>query len=255
MVLTGRAPRHPVLRPLLRWLWSSRRALAPGSDRVLPSGAVQIVVDLAGTVGAGSGVWVVGPQTRAVAVDTRVMAESVGVVFRIGGAAPILDLPCDRLRDRTVDGRDLWGSEADRLRGTLGATGDTPGRLDRLEAFVVERMATADAMPAVLATAVQALAHGQSVHTVAGRTGVSADTLGRHFARHVGLTPQGWAGLARFQRATRRLARGQGSLAAVAAACGYADQAHFTRAFKRYAGIPPGEYRPRSADEPNHLIL
>jgi transcriptional regulator GlxA family with amidase domain len=37
--------------------------------------------------------------------------------------------------------------------------------------------------------------------------------------------------------------RGSDSLAAVAAATGFADQAHLSRAFKARIGVPPGAYR------------
>ncbi len=53
---------------------------------------------------------------------------------------------------------------------------------------------------------------------------------------------------ARFQAATRLLADAEIRITDIGMALGYADSAHFSRAFKRWAGVTPREYR-------NHQII
>ncbi len=65
--------------------------------------------------------------------------------------------------------------------------------------------------------------------------------LVRRFGREVGLTPHAYQVDLRIGHARRLLARGEPA-AAVAAATGFADQAHLTRTFKRAVGVPPGAY-------------
>jgi AraC family transcriptional regulator len=36
---------------------------------------------------------------------------------------------------------------------------------------------------------------------------------------------------------------GKASLADIAVACGFADQSHFTAAFRKAVGVPPGTWR------------
>jgi AraC-like DNA-binding protein len=56
----------------------------------------------------------------------------------------------------------------------------------------------------------------------------------------VGLTPKAFAQILRFDKGIRRLRReGRRSLAEVAQDCGYYDQAHFNRDFRRFAGTTP----------------
>jgi transcriptional regulator GlxA family with amidase domain len=57
----------------------------------------------------------------------------------------------------------------------------------------------------------------------------------------VGLSPKTAARVIRFDRALGLL-RGGVPLAEVAAACGYYDQAHFTREFRALAETTPGRF-------------
>ena len=71
---------------------------------------------------------------------------------------------------------------------------------------------------------------------------MSRRTFTRAFRRETGLTPHAYLIDARVRMARRRLTQGEAP-ASVAAACGFADQAHFTRAFKARMGVTPGAFR------------
>jgi AraC-like DNA-binding protein len=86
-----------------------------------------------------------------------------------------------------------------------------------------------------------------SVGVVADRVGVTARHLTTLFHREVGRSPKTVAMLMRFERATAQISdsvrrSATVDLAAVAAATGYSDQAHLTREFARFAGVPPGRW-------------
>jgi AraC-like DNA-binding protein len=77
--------------------------------------------------------------------------------------------------------------------------------------------------------------------------GWSGRYLSRRFAVEIGLAPKVAARIVRFDRARRRLQHAVGTgrdlnLAALAAECGYYDQAHLARAFTDFAGCPPGRW-------------
>lgn len=69
----------------------------------------------------------------------------------------------------------------------------------------------------------------------------------RHFARafrdSTGMTPHQWTMRARVQAAKAMMAEGGERLAEIALACGFADQSHLTRVFKREAGVAPAAWR------------
>ncbi len=64
----------------------------------------------------------------------------------------------------------------------------------------------------------------------------------RIFVRAVGMPPHAWRNQLRLARAVGLLRRGL-AVGTVAARCGYADQSHFTRQFKRAYGAAPGRWQ------------
>jgi AraC-like DNA-binding protein len=71
--------------------------------------------------------------------------------------------------------------------------------------------------------------------------GLSRFELVRRFGAQIGLTPHAYQTNLRVARARALLAAGIPP-AAVAAECGFADQPHLTRTFRRAVGVTPGRY-------------
>jgi AraC-like DNA-binding protein len=81
------------------------------------------------------------------------------------------------------------------------------------------------------------------VSDLAAEIGWSRKHLAIRFREEFGLSPKRFARLLRFDRAVQ-LARASVSpdWAEIAARTGYADQAHFAREFRSFAGLTPGEF-------------
>ncbi len=80
-----------------------------------------------------------------------------------------------------------------------------------------------------------------SLAELADVAGLSRFELIRRFRQQSGLTPHGFQRDLRIGHA-RRLLSADVPPAAVAAACGFADQPHLSRVFKRMVGVTPGHY-------------
>lgn len=72
--------------------------------------------------------------------------------------------------------------------------------------------------------------------------GTSSRTLRRRLAER-GLSYSGLMDRVRFDRAKRMLSESDTKMIDVARATGYTDPSHFARAFRRFAGVSPSEYR------------
>ena len=88
-----------------------------------------------------------------------------------------------------------------------------------------------------------------SIDRISTATGLTRRHLERQFRQQVGVGPKRLARISRFQHALQLLdstdSTQRGTM--TAAACGYADQAHFIRDFKDLAGCPPTEHLLRQA--------
>lgn len=86
------------------------------------------------------------------------------------------------------------------------------------------------------------LAHPPTLTEIATDLGLSRYQVLRGFRAEVGMPPYAWLAQHRVARARTLLDAGHRP-AEVAAAVGFADQAHLTRWFRRVVGVTPGAYR------------
>jgi len=80
-----------------------------------------------------------------------------------------------------------------------------------------------------------------SLSELADEAGTSPTTLLRSFTKAVGCTPHTYQTARRVHR-SRQLLRDGSSIVEAALLCGFADQSHFTRVFKRWTGPTPVRY-------------
>jgi AraC-like DNA-binding protein len=90
---------------------------------------------------------------------------------------------------------------------------------------------------------------GKSVTSteMARAAGMSARAFERSFAREYGLPPQQYLKRLRIQTACRALVDTREPIADIGLRCGFADQSHLTREFRRVTGLTPGTYREKYA--------
>jgi AraC-like DNA-binding protein len=86
-------------------------------------------------------------------------------------------------------------------------------------------------------------AEGWTLERLAKKVGLSRSALSDRFTHYVKEPPMHYLGRWRMQLAARALESPGASIAAIAADVGYQSEAAFNRAFKKYVGVPPGEWR------------
>jgi len=259
----------PALAPFVELLWYVDEPVPYGFERRLPTGGMQIVVNLAEDelrwydgerfdrpqVVGGAGLS--GPIARAIGIDTAEQHHSVGIAFRPGGTAPFVAAPATTLAEPLVALDDVWGRSGALVRERLLNAPNPSAVLATLERCVLEQVVNPfEAVPS-LDAAVHLLEHGWPVHRVVDRVGTTPAGLGRMFRRLVGLSPKPYARLRRLQRVLISVTRSPASTdwSAVAVAHGYFDQAHLINEFRALTGTTPTAYRPRSQAERNHLPI
>lgn len=182
-------------------------------------------------------------------------AACVQVDFTPLGAARFFGADAARLAGGMVGLGDVLGRDGATLRDRLAETPDWAARLALAEAFVAARLGREPPAAVAEAWRVMAAAEGSStVRAVARNAGVSRQRLASGFRDAFGVGPKTVLRLMRFQAARRRALAGGAGWAAIAADCGFADQAHLSREFAALAGEPPAAWARRVAASDPRLI-
>jgi AraC-like DNA-binding protein len=266
VVLYVARPPVPPLAKLVEYVWASQGAPAHAKERVVPTGTLELVVNLVeegvritDTAGRdwrlSSGAAVSGAYRRPFTFDTRENASVVGVHFKPGHAGVVLGVPPGELVDRHVDLDALWGRRARELRERLCAAATTHQRFAILEAELVSRLDERHAHPAVT-YALDVLARPQvRVGDIAKRASLSQRRLIELFTASVGLTPKRFGRVLRFQRATALARSASLDWTRIAHECGYYDQPHLIRDFRELAEVTPSDLMRVSAHPKEHHQL
>jgi len=230
----------PLARYVERLRWGADEFPEELVERVLPDGAVHLIFDL----GDGGGTSAVGASAAPQTIRLAGHLEQVSVQLRPGGIAAVLGVPAAALRGRDVPLAELWGDEAEHLRERL-ARAPLRQRGAVVARALAERLARSDAAIERRASAAVRLVlarHGNvRVREIAEAIGASERRLEQVFQREVGMTPKLMCRVTRFRHAVDvRCADHGRSWSELAAACGYADQAHLVHEFQELAGATPG---------------
>jgi AraC-like DNA-binding protein len=265
-----RIPAAP-LDPYIRVLWYARAADVPHHrERVLPSGCVQIILNLArdylldcpegrADCRMSPGL-VVGARSVYEIVDTSDMADLIGIVFTPGGFPVFASDAAHLFSNRSIALEGVWGDDAEGLRARLWEIGQPQARLACLEQFLLakfgNRIGDHVRSPQVN-FALRYFAHNPmiaSVRETARQIGWSERRFSQVFREEVGLTPKVWCRVQRFQRAVKQLHAGiEVRWAELALDSGYYDQSHFANEFRAFSGVDARTYTMRRTQWANHI--
>jgi AraC family transcriptional regulator len=89
----------------------------------------------------------------------------------------------------------------------------------------------------------QNLAENITLDDLAGLAGLSSYHFSRKFKADLGVAPHSYVLSRRIERAKQLLKKGHLPLKLVAAECGFTDQSHLNRAFRKFLGVTPKDFR------------
>ena len=170
----------------------------------------------------------------------------LGVRFHPYGAAAVVRAPQQDLAGVTIGVDALARPLSRALAEVRESTADPVDAVSRVQAALL-RWVEPDRVDPRIRSAVETISRRRglvSVDDVAASVSLTRRHLERKFLSAVGMAPKRLARITRFQHALRILEESEGASRGThtAAACGYADQAHFIRDFRDLAGCAPGEH-------------
>ena len=249
----SRAPARRLIGRVHRYLGHDRVADPPSSRRLVALENVIISIDLDSPVRTG----VPGSPTPAAVspvgglsdrpMSYRTAGRERGVIIELTplGARALFGCPLEDIATSSVGLGDLLGARARRIAERLWEARDWTDRFRLLDFWLSEWMLDGPGLPSQVQGAwIEILRRSGSVRVgdLAERTGWTRQHLTARFREQIGLSPKTVGRIVRFHRAIRLIARPDPPCwSDVAAACGYADQAHLNLDFRALAGCSPTE--------------
>lgn len=257
-----RALPSPALRPYVAWYSGYRQAgVPPALHRGLPSPYLTLIVTFDEplfvarhpdpTCPAGRYETLVGGLHTTPALITH-EGRQAGVQLAVNplGARALLGLPAGALAGADLDAALVLGPFAAHLHERVSAASNWPERFAVVDEVLL-RHARLDQRPRPQITFAWQRLLGAGgllpIAELAAEVGWTSRHLRDRFHTEIGLTPKAAARIVRFDRARRRLQHehalaGPPTLARIAPAFGYFDQAHLAREFRALAGCAPSQW-------------
>ncbi|MFI9509148.1 helix-turn-helix domain-containing protein [Nocardia sp. NPDC052566] len=170
--------------------------------------------------------------------------QGVSISLTPLGCRTLFGIPAGALWNTTVECDEVAGPTGRQLWEELQHLTAWPDRFAACDRILTGLACHDRIVTPELTWAWRALAETDGTATItalADEIGWSRQHLGRRFSAEFGLSPKLAARIARFEKANRMLGNTPSfvTIAQVAAACGYYDQAHLNRDFAELAGCSP----------------
>jgi AraC-like DNA-binding protein len=235
-------------------------------ERILPDGCVELILNFGarfqeqrdnGQQEQQPVHFLVGQMTRPMLISPNGQVELIGIRFQPGGTLPFFRFEMQEVTNRVVELAALSCDLERKLLSRMDEAHSLPSlglKIAMLEALLAEMVRDSKHDSRLLALAANIVDRGGqvTVDQLAVDVGLSSRQLERRFLSEVGIGPKLLCRILRFQQvfraveqndpgsSARQMPWGGGTRwAAVAADCGYYDQAHLIRDFQQFARQTP----------------
>ncbi|MDI3384274.1 helix-turn-helix domain-containing protein [Xenophilus aerolatus] len=233
------------LRPRVANMIAYDEVLPMDSDvheRVLPDGALRLIVDL-----VQGRARIAGPSVQPVLLALRGRQLGLSLTLRPGASQALFGVPAHALAERVVDWELLVAARHRSLPLRWQEEHNETTRARLLMSTLHGLMRPADPVPLGQASQAAALlrtsASPPRISEIAAAVGLGERRLQQVFRAQFGLSPRSWRRLARLHACLLRL-RGAGPprWSELALESGFYDQAHLVREFQALCGLTPGQF-------------
>jgi AraC-like DNA-binding protein len=242
-----------ILKPYVMYYWTCRHD-EDTSEIMYPSGCVEFCIDISG----GNTIRHRGDQSMKVPnlellghwnipTTASVAKGNVCLITRFHPFASSLFFPnpASDLTNRSIDLRDIVNNESRAFYDRVMENRSLEEKIKILEDFLIQRMLKNNRNVSQL-NLVESLCKfincemgTFNIQKISQHFGFSERYIQKLFLSWVGITPQSFFSVQRFNKSLVLLKSSKAQSTSIALECGYYDQAHFIKEFRGYTGLTP----------------
>ncbi len=170
--------------------------------------------------------------------------ETIVVVFHPHAIGTLFNIPVSSFYNEEIDGYSLGDKRLNILADDVLNADDSEEAVEMIEKWLLSRLdeAAIYGFNRVGAALKQLfLDNSINVDGMAQLACLSRKQFERVFVNAVGMKPKEYSNVVRFQKTLWLMQNGNRDFADIAYSCGYSDQSHFIREYRRYSGTTPAE--------------
>ncbi len=239
-------------------------------DRLIPDGTANLIIELGdepqyiydndslAPKTKYTKAWISGMQLDFISISASNKGLCV-IQFHAAGAYPILHIPAYELNNRVVDAELILGKSILDLRDKISETAGMEKKFEVIEGWLTSRLRNQTVPEEVVKYAVHQTMMSPShatINELIVKTGYSHKHFIRLFSKYVGITPKQYQRIIRFNHVLESINNGHYvDWASLSLDCGYYDQAHFIKEFRKFSGLNPQEYLAEQGEYLNYIPI
>jgi AraC-like DNA-binding protein len=245
----------PALKPFIKNYWTCRHD-TDVLEVMYPSGCVEFCIDIStnDTIRHRGDHAMKVPNLEVLGhwttpIKAAIKKGNTCLITRFHPYASSLFFPnaASEFTNGSIDLGDIYSKESDEFYNRLMNQRTLEGKVGVLEEFLTQRLIknkkNGHQLKLVEFLCNDISAHNRpfSIESLSARLGFSERYVQKLFMEWVGITPQKFFSIQRFNRSLELLRSSPAPLTSIALECGYYDQAHFIKEFKSYTGLTPNQ--------------
>ena len=248
-----------VLKPFVRFIWTLESDSADNSTFApIADGCPGIIFQRSekGTFHDERsqqlpGIFLYGQTTTPEKMHLTGKVSTVGIILNPHALKSVFGFDADELTSSCTDLDFIGNKKASRLSEQLLNAASTAEQVDILSSYLFaqiqkNRNLTDDTMLHAVNQIIQS-GGGVTLKELQAKLQVTERTFERRFKQSIGISPKLFGRICRFQVSLKQLRKNDyDKLSDIAYENGYADQSHFIRTFKEFAGFSPYTFKKQS---------
>ncbi|MEO6722542.1 MAG: helix-turn-helix domain-containing protein [Ferruginibacter sp.] len=248
-------PIHPLLNSVVRSCWILEGMPVAGSQfRTMADGCPGLIYQPASEGSFQQNnkqlpeLFIFGQTTRHAEIDLSGKFATIGLYLYPHALTSIFGCNPGELTDSCFNINLLAKKKGFNLTERLANAGAVEDKVEMISSFLCNQVNTNNRSPnAAMQFALEQIIQSSgsvSLKQLQKTLQLSERSFQRNFKQYIGISPMLFSRICRFQASLKQLQEaGYNKLSDIAFDNDYADQSHFIRAFKEFAGVSPNQYQ------------